>query len=110
MFKKFLILLLTVTAFAQTGRTVTLVWDDLLNGASATWNVKRASASCASSPTFTTLASNVSVKTYQDTNVLPGTYCYALSANVSGLESANSSPAAAVVIPFPPTFVTVTIQ
>ncbi len=98
-----LILLAPLTLVAQTGRTVTLTWTDTANPAGTTYNVKRAVGLCSGTPTFSTIISGVTAKTYADANVAVGNYCYVVTAVFSGLESAASNTAGAGVLPVPPT-------
>jgi hypothetical protein len=76
------------------------------------YNIYKATSSCSGTPTFTKLASvspaalctTAAPCSYQDLAVIAGTtYCYALTATNSGLES-GKSPFANAVIPtfFPP--------
>jgi hypothetical protein len=108
---KLLLLLLASVCFAQPTRTVTLTWADTLNPAGTLYNLYRASGTCGSgSLTFTRIASNLSAKTYSDVGVTPGQYCYAATANINSIESAQSVPAGAQVTPFAPTGMSVIVQ
>lgn len=85
---------------AQTSKTVTLTWDDTRNPSGTTYSVKRATGLCTGTPTFNTIATGLAVKTYDDTPISPGNYCYVVTATSSGLESAASNSAPALVTPF----------
>lgn len=86
---------------AQT-RKVTLTWTDTVNPAATTYTVKRAAGLCTGTPTFATLATGIATKTYEDTTVSIGNYCYVVTATLAGLESAPSNAAGAAVLPRPP--------
>lgn len=97
---------------AQTGRTVQLAWQDTVNPTATQYNVYRAPSSCAGTPTFTKLnASPVATRSYNDSGVAPGTYCYRVTAVLAGLpESAPSSSVDAAVGLAAPSGLTITIQ
>ena len=101
-------LLLAPSLFAQ-GRTVTLTWTDAANPAGTTYSVKRATGICSGTPTYSTIASGITAKTFQDANVAVGNYCYVVTASFSGLESAPSNSAGAGVLPVPPTLGNITV-
>jgi hypothetical protein len=106
-----LFLLLTGALLAQAAsHSVTLTWTDTANPAGTTYSVYRAVGLCSGSPTFAKLASAIAVKTYQDTSVTPGNYCYAVTATASGMESPQSNSALAPVPSFAPQALTVTVQ
>ena len=96
--------------FAQGTHSVTLTWTDTLNPAGTTYSVYRAVGLCSGTPTFSKIASAVTVKTYQDTTVTPGNYCFAVTATANGMESAQSNTALAPVPSFAPTALSVTVQ
>jgi len=101
---------LPLFAAAQTTHSVTLAWTDALNPAGTTYSVYRAVGLCSGSPTFSKIASALAVKTFQDTTVTAGNYCYAVSATASGMESAQSNTALAPVPSFAPQGLSVTVQ
>ena len=106
-----LLLLLTTCTFlaiAQT-HTVTLTWVDTQNPAGVTYTVYRTIGLCSGTPTFSKLATAVTVKTYADRTVTPGNYCYEVTATVNGAESVPSNTVAPTVLPFPPQTVTFTV-
>lgn len=88
---------------AQTGRTVKLSWTDNANPTGTTYSVKRANGLCAGTPTFNTISTGVTTKTYDDKNVPVGAnYCYVVTATFGGLESSPSNTAGAAVNPAAP--------
>lgn len=95
---------------AQTTHSVTLTWTDTLNPTGTTYNVYRATGLCSGTPTFSKIASALVVKTFQDTTVTPGNYCYEATATFNGMESAPSNTAGAPVPSFPPAGLAVTVQ
>lgn len=98
-----ILLLITGFSHAQTARSVDLTWQDSKNPTGTVYNVYRASGSCTGTPTFQTLVSSVTTKSYSDTTVKTGeTWCYEVTAVNSGLESSPSNTAQATVGPFPP--------
>ena len=110
----FLLLLLGLArlSFAQaTQHSVTLTWSDPSNPTTGTtYSIYRATGLCSGTPTFSKLASAVSGKSYVDTTVTPGNYCYQATATVNGMESAPSNTAAAAVPSFPPQGLSATVQ
>jgi hypothetical protein len=106
----FLLTMLAVALVAQTTHSATLTWQDALNPAGTTYNVYRAPGLCSGSPVFAKMATGIAAKTYQDTTVVPGPYCYAVSATFNGVESAQSNTAAANVPAFAPTALGITVQ
>lgn len=104
------LLLLARVAFGQTPPThsATLTWQDALNPAGTTYNPYRATGLCSGTPVFSKLASGITVKTYVDATVTPGNYCYEVTADFMGMESAPSNMAPAAIPSFPPTGLTVT--
>lgn len=107
-----LIGLLAVAALlsGQTAHKVTLTWTDLLNPPGTTYNVKRATGLCSGTPTFNTIATAIAVKTYEDSTVQPGPYCFIVTAVYSGVESAPSNTALANVPSFAPSGLSVVVQ
>ena len=103
-------LLFALVAAAQTTHSVTLTWADTLNPAGTTYSIYRATGLCSGTPVFSKVASAITVKTYQDTTVQPGNYCYTATATINGMESAQSNTALAPVPSFAPTGLSVTVQ
>ena len=92
-------------------RSVTITWTDTINPATGTtYSVFRASGSCSGSPTFVRLTSGLTAKTYVDSPVTPGLYCYTATATLNGMESDQAVGVTAQVKPFPPSSVTGTVQ
>ncbi len=96
-------------AAAQT-HSATLTWVDTSNPAGTTYSVYRATGLCSGTPTFSKIASALTVKTYVDTTVAPGNYCFSVTATFAGVESAQSNTAGAPVPSFTPTSLAVTVQ
>jgi uncharacterized protein with beta-barrel porin domain len=105
-----LALVFAALAFGQTTHKATLTWADTLNPVGTTYNVKRATGLCTGTPTFNTIATAIAVKTYEDSTVQPGPYCYVLTAVYAGVESAPSNTALANVPSFPPSGLSVAVQ
>lgn len=106
-----------IPAFAPTGlnvsvtpNTAVLTWTDALNPAGATYSVYRALGLCSGSPTFSKIANGLTVKTYVDSTVSIGAYCYTVTATVSGMESSQSGTSNASIPPSAPGGLTVTFQ
>ena len=90
--------------------SVTLAWTDTANPSGTTYSVYRATGLCSGTPPFARLATAVAEKTYQDTTVQPGNYCYQVTATYNSVESAPSNSALAPVPSFAPTQLAVTVQ
>lgn len=105
-----LLVILAAPIWAQATHTATLTWTDTANPAGTTYNVYRATGLCSGSPIFSKLASAVAVKTYVDSTVQPGNYCFQVTATSAGAESAPSNTAAAPVPAFPPSGLNVVVQ
>jgi hypothetical protein len=108
--RKLLLLLIAWPLAAQTTHSVTLAWVDTLNPSGTTYSVYRAPGLCSGSPVFAKLATAVTVLTYLDSTVTPGSYCYQVTATAAGVESAPSPTAAAAVPSFPPTQLETTVK
>lgn len=93
----------SVLGLAQTTHTVTLTWADTLNPAGTTYSVYRAPGLCSGTPVFSKIATAVTAKTYADTTVQPGNYCYAVTATFNSVESAQSNTVQPAVPAFAPT-------
>ncbi len=106
MLKKIAVGLLLAAAFAGSGlaqvltHSVTLNWLDLNNPTGTTYNVYRAVGLCGGTPTFAKLASGVTAKTYNDSAVAPGNYCYQVTASVASIEGPPSNTINPQVQPF----------
>src|SRR5260221_9958274 len=94
-----LLMVLTAWLGAQTNHSVILTWADKVYPARTTYNVYRGVGMCSGTHTFSKLASGLTAKTYQDTTVIPGDYCYAVTVQLNGIESAQSHTAGAHVPP-----------
>jgi fibronectin type 3 domain-containing protein len=89
------------SAVAQTQtHSVTLSWNDTLNPAGTTYNVYRADGLCSGSPVFAKIASAVALKTYKDTTVTVGNYCFQVTAVFNSIESSPSNSVNPTVGPF----------
>jgi hypothetical protein len=106
------LLALAGSAAAQaTTHSVTLSWTDTLNPATGTtYNVYRATGLCSGTPVFSKLASAIAVKSFTDSTVTPGNYCYTVTASVAGVESAQATPVNPTVPAFPVTAISFTVQ
>lgn len=103
--KKFLLLALTFVgiSFAQaTQHSVTVTWTDNSNPSGTVYNVYRATGVCSTSSFTgaTPLAPGVVPKTYQDTSVSVGQYCYMVRASQNSLESVDSNDVNPTIVPF----------
>lgn len=105
-----ILLFISITLQAQATRTVTLTWADAANPAVTTYSVYRAPGVCSGTPVFAKIATGLTAKTYQDAAVAPGNYCYTATASTGGIESPQSTSAAAVVTPFAPDGLSITVQ
>lgn len=105
-----LLLILLPAALAAQTRNVALAWTD--SQAAVTFNVYRAAGACPAAPAqFAKInAAPVTAKTYTDPDIAPGTYCYHVTANASGLESDPSNNAEAQARPFSPGGLTVVVE
>lgn len=106
----FLSVLFGVCLLGQTTHSATLTWVDTLNPSGTTYNVYRSTGLCSGTPVFSKIATAITPKTYQDTTVSPGPYCYEVTAQFSGVESAPSNTGLANVPSFAPTQLTVVVQ
>lgn len=95
---------------AQTTHSATLTWADTANPSGTTYSVYRAVGLCSGTPTWSKIASAVATKTYEDTTVQPGNYCYQVTATLNGMESAPSNTALAPVPSFPPQTLQATVK
>lgn len=102
--------LLARVTLAQASHSVALTWQDAANPTGTTYSVYRATGLCSGSPTWNKIATAVAVKTYTDSTVTPGPYCFAVTANFQGVESPQSASALANVPTFAPTALSVVVQ
>ena len=105
-----LLMLCAFAALAQTAHSATLTWADTLNPPATTYSVYRATGLCSGTPTYAKIATALTAKTYEDTTVQPGNYCYTVTASYNGMESAPSNTAGAPVPSFPPASLNVTVK
>ena len=103
-------ILLYLLMWFSTPHSVVVNWVDALNPSGTTYNVYRASGTCASGGTFTEVGNGVSALTYTDANVPLGNLCYYVTAVNSGLEGLPSNKADAAVRPFAPQTVVVNVN
>jgi hypothetical protein len=96
-------------AAQSTTHSVTLAWLDNLNPTGTTYTVYRATGLCSGTPTFAKIAAALATKTYQDTTVTPGNYCYTITATVNSIESAQSPTVQPTVPSFAATNVSFTV-
>lgn len=107
----FLILLITLVSYAQAAtHSATLTWNDTVNPAGTSYSVYRATGLCSGAPVFSKIASALTVKTYIDTTVTSGNYCYQVTATSIGMESGPSNQAPAAIPSFPPQQLMIVIQ
>lgn len=105
-----LLLLVAVALQAQTTHSVALTVTDTLNPSGTTYSIYRAPGLCSGTPVFAKIASALTVKTYEDTTVQPGNYCYAATATFQGSESPQSPTFAAQVPSFAPSQLSGTVK
>lgn len=102
--------LFCTSASAQPGpHSVILRWTDTLNPTGTTYSVYRATGLCSGTPTFSKIATGVTVLTFTDSTVTPGNYCYQVTATVNGNESAPSNAVNPAVPAFVPTALSFTV-
>lgn len=103
--------LLALMAHGQVTKTVQLTWDDAVNPTGTKYQVYRAIGACDSpNATFAKLGTEVSEKTYTETGVGIGQYCYRVTAIFNGIESPPSNHAGATVPPGTPGNLKILIQ
>lgn len=105
-----LLVVFAAAAMAQATHSVTLTWADTQNPSGTTYNVYRATGLCSGTPSWAKIGSAIAPKTYEDTTVQPGNYCYQVTATFNGMESPPSNTAAAPVPSFPPTGLQITVK
>lgn len=99
-----------VVPAAGAGHSVALTWTappDVVSG--TTYNAYRLNAACPSGALtgFTKVGSAIAGTTYTDATVGAGNWCYYVTQAQGGAESGPSNSAAAVILPLPPSAVTV---
>ena len=105
------LLLWALPAFTQAvNHSVALTWTDPKNPQATTYTVYRVTGLCSGSPIFSKIATAITVKTYTDTTVTPGNYCYQVTATFQGVESPPSPTASALVPSFAPITLGATVQ
>ena len=97
-------------AQSPTNHSVTLTWQDPSNPAGTTYSVYRATGLCSGNPAFSKIANAIPAKTYEDTTVQPGNYCYQVTATLNSVESGPSNTALAPVPSWAPTQLSVTVK
>jgi hypothetical protein len=81
---------------------ITISWTDNVNPAGTTYNIYRATGSCAAS--FTQIQSGVGVLSYNDSPITyPGTYCYYVTAYNASFSNPESVPSVSVIVTDPAT-------
>lgn len=106
-------LLLGSIAWGQSAHTVTITWtasSDAAGNPSLVYDIYRAPAACPATPlVFVKVGTTAPLAlTFTDTAVPLGTMCYSVTSLVNGVESVQSNPAPAVVLPAAPSGVLVT--
>jgi len=100
---------LLLTAFlvtllkAQGAHGIALTWLDATNPPGTTYSVWRSNGLCSGTPVFAKIATGVTVKTYLDTPLAPGNYCYTATATFNGMESAQAVSVVQAILPDAPT-------
>jgi hypothetical protein len=104
-------IMLSLSAFAQAAtHSVTLSWTDTSNPITATYNVYRATGLCSGTPVFSKIASALTTKSFVDSTVQPGNYCFAVTAAIGGVESGQSNSVNPAVPAFAPAGLSFTVQ
>jgi hypothetical protein len=105
------VLLCAASALAQTTHSATLTWTEVSpNPTGTTYTVWRAPGLCSGSPVFAKIATAIAAKTYVDTSVTVGGYCFAVTATFNGAESPQSNTKPAQILPFAPSELNVQVQ
>lgn len=105
-----LIFLLAVcAAAAQIGHNVTATWTDTVNPSGTAYNMYRATGVCSATAAFSKIGTGLTAKTYTDSGVAPGNYCYQVTALFLSIESGPSNQAGAAIGPIAPTGLSLTI-
>lgn len=95
---------------AQTtgSHTATLTWTASPDG--GVYTVYRATGTCSSTLTFSSISVGVTGTTYADAGLAPGKFCYQVTTVVNGAESVPSNQAQAVILPSPPSALVVSAK
>jgi len=105
-----LLLLISLGLFAQEKHGVYLTWSDPSNPPGTTYTLYRATGLCSGSPVFNKIATALTAKSYDDTTIIPGNYCYVVTATFQGSESAYSNSVLAPIPTFAPIELNITIK
>lgn len=107
-----LLLILAAVVAAQTPpqHSATLTWADQYNPAGTTYTVYRAPGLCSGSPIMAKIATALAVKTYEDTTVTPGNFCYQVTASFQGVESGPGNSASAAIPTFAPVNLSIQVK
>lgn len=111
---------LSSTAFPQASHSAVLTWalstDDVAAACTSTagclQNVYRASGACSATSSFTlltTAALGPTVTTYTDATITPGVWCYGVTFEINGLESAKDTTTVSLQ-PAPPSGIAATAK
>lgn len=100
-------LLFSVLSFGAE-HAVTLTWSDS-NPVGTTWRMEKAPGVCSPTSVFTTVKDGITTKTWEDTPIDPGFYCYRVYSKFNGVESVASNTADAKVPTFPPVITGTTV-
>lgn len=100
--------LLVMPLRAQAAHSATITITDTTNPAGMSYNIYRGAGACSTNPTLSKIGTT-STKTYTDSGLAAGTYCYAATALDSLGDESAKSPTAQGVIPMPPNAVTITV-
>lgn len=84
---------------AQTGRTVGLTLTDAVNPPATQYNYHRAAGPCSGTAAFVKVNSTPTGKSYDDVGVVPGLYCYRVTAVLAGLPESEPSDSLNVLVP-----------
>ena len=84
---------------------VTLTWNDT-NPVGTTFIIKRANGVCSPTSVFTEIKTGITEKTYEDTPIQSGFYCYVVVSVYNGQRSVDSNQAGATVPLWAPTGLT----
>jgi len=90
-------------------KTVSLAWEDSRNPAGVTYSVYRSNSACSATSLFVKVAT-VPAKSYEDTGLAPGNYCYRVTAVINSLESSPSNSVDVTVPLFPPVALSATVK
>ncbi|MEN6533698.1 MAG: fibronectin type III domain-containing protein [Bryobacteraceae bacterium] len=103
------------SAFAQNdasttdAKTVSLAWEDARNPAGVSYSVYRSNSTCSATSLFVKVAT-VPAKSYEDTGLAPGNYCYRVTAALNSLESTPSNSVDVTIPLHPPVALSATVK